>query len=63
MATTDAAAEQKGAMRSLTAQWLYHLAANPSAAIAWVNRAPAQTAGQAAFSNRADGQVDVYYFL
>ncbi|MEV5497087.1 hypothetical protein AB0M50_16985 [Nonomuraea fuscirosea] len=32
-------------------------------AAAWVNRAPAQGAGEAAFSTRGNGSVDVYYFM
>ena len=36
---------------------------NRDSAVAWVNFSPAQGAGEAAFSNRADGTVDTYYFL
>jgi hypothetical protein len=32
-------------------------------AIGWVNAEPAQSAGEAVFSNCGDGSVDVYYFL
>ncbi len=36
---------------------------NAAAAIAFINRAPAQGAGEASFTNGANGTVDVYYFL
>jgi hypothetical protein len=36
---------------------------NPNAAVNFINQPPAQVAGEAAFSNRPDGTVDVYYFL
>ena len=36
---------------------------NRDSAVAFINLAPAQKAGEAAFSNRPDGTVDTYYFL
>lgn len=33
------------------------------AAVAFINLAPAQKAGEAAYSNRPDGTVDTYFFL
>jgi hypothetical protein len=36
---------------------------NRDAAVAFINLAPAQGAGEAAYSNRPDGTVDTYYFL
>jgi hypothetical protein len=45
------------------ATWHVINVADPAAAVNFVNLAPAQGAGEAAFSNRPDGTVDVYYFL
>ncbi|MEV0165583.1 hypothetical protein B0I32_102141 [Nonomuraea fuscirosea] len=36
---------------------------NSDEAAGWVNLEPAQGAGEAAFSSRSDGSVDVYYFM
>jgi len=36
---------------------------NRDSAVAFINLAPAQKAGEAAFSNRPDGTVDTYFFL
>ena len=43
--------------------WHTVIEPTPEAAVNFLNRPPAQVAGQAFASNRADGQVDVYYFL
>jgi hypothetical protein len=43
--------------------WHATVEPTPEAAVQFLNEAPAQVAGQAFASNRADGQVDVYYFL
>jgi len=36
---------------------------NPTAAVNFLNTPTVQVAGEAFASNRADGQVDLYYFL
>ena len=36
---------------------------DPQAAADWLNRTPAQQAGEAFASNRSDGTVDVYGFF
>jgi hypothetical protein len=36
---------------------------NRDSAVAFINLNPPQKAGEAAYSNRADGTVDTYYFL
>ncbi|MEU0517583.1 hypothetical protein [Streptosporangium sp. NPDC006007] len=43
--------------------WRHIVQPNQAAATAFVNRAPAQGAGEAVFSNRSDGRIDVYFFL
>jgi hypothetical protein len=43
--------------------WNVLVAADATQAVDFLNLAPAQGAGEAFASNRADGQVDVYYFL
>ncbi|MEV8634079.1 hypothetical protein AB0395_20710 [Streptosporangium sp. NPDC051023] len=53
----------KGSLAAAPKIWRQTVQANPAAAVAFVNSAPAQVAGEAVFSNRADGKVDVYYFL
>ncbi|MEV7011248.1 hypothetical protein [Streptosporangium sp. NPDC051022] len=60
---SEAQAISKESLAAAPKIWRYVLQPNPAAAVAFVNRAPAQVAGEAVFTNRADGQVDVYYFL
>jgi hypothetical protein len=36
---------------------------NTATAVNFINSPPPQKAGEAAYSNRADGSVDTYYFL
>ncbi|MEV0384958.1 hypothetical protein [Nonomuraea sp. NPDC050643] len=43
--------------------WHATVSPSPEGAAEFVNRPPAQGAGEAAFSNRSDGSVDVYYYL
>jgi hypothetical protein len=43
--------------------WNYINRPDPISARDFINAAPPQGAGEAAFSNRPDGTVDVYYFL
>jgi hypothetical protein len=43
--------------------WHHINEANAAAAIAFINLAPAQGAGEASFTNGPNGTVDVYYFL
>jgi hypothetical protein len=43
--------------------WRVTVRPDPAAAVNYVNLAPPQGAGEAAFSNRSDGQVDVYFYL
>lgn len=68
MATHEEAVAHKAAVASRVAAgpgaiWNYTIASDPVAAADFVNLAPPQGAGEACFTNRADGQVDVYYFL
>jgi hypothetical protein len=63
MTDTDTSADQKGQIRAEVATWRYTLQPTAQAAIEFVNRPPAQVAGQAAFSVRDNGQVDVFFFL
>jgi hypothetical protein len=43
--------------------WNYTVAPDGQAAADFLNLSPAQGAGEGMVSNRADGSVDVYYFL
>jgi hypothetical protein len=43
--------------------WNYTVASDGQAAADFLNAFPPQGAGEAMVSNRADGSVDVYYFL
>ncbi|MEU1736894.1 hypothetical protein [Streptosporangium sp. NPDC020145] len=60
---SDSEVASKEALAAAPKIWRHTIQANPAAAVAFVNRAPAQQAGEAVFSNRSDGRVDVYYFL
>lgn len=44
-------------------QWHTVIMPNAQAAVDFVNEDPAQGAGEAVFSDRSDGSVDVYYYL
>ncbi len=46
-----------------TKTWRYTRVANPQAAATFVNATPAQVAGEISITNRADGSVDVYFFM
>jgi hypothetical protein len=46
-----------------TKSWRYRVAPNAQSAADFLNQSPAQVVGEAMISNRADGRVDVYYFL
>jgi hypothetical protein len=43
--------------------WHTSIFANAAAFVSFLNIVPAQQAGEAFASNRADGRVDGYYFL
>jgi hypothetical protein len=43
--------------------WNYTVAPDAQSAADFLNVPPAQSAGEGMISNRADGSVDVYYFL
>ena len=60
---TAIAAAQRSAGTAAVKIWRVINQPNPAAAVAYINKAPAQGAGEAAYSNRSDGSVDVYYFL
>jgi hypothetical protein len=65
--THDTAVAQKEevAIRLTAAVKTWHVLveANPTDAVNFLNLPPAQVAGEAFASNRADGRVDLYYFL
>jgi hypothetical protein len=67
MATHEEAVahKQEAAIRLpvIVKTWHVIVEPNPTAAVNFLNLAPAQVAGEAFASNRADGQVDLYYFL
>ena len=69
MATHEEAAAHKQdvANRALanlpTKIWNHVVEPNAQAAADFLNLPPAQVAGEGMVSNRADGNVDVYYFL
>ena len=67
MATHEAALadkrERMAAQPAIVQTWHTAVLPTPEDAVDFLNEPPAQVAGQAFASNRADGQVDVYYFL
>ncbi|HZI74388.1 MAG TPA: hypothetical protein VFD73_10255 [Gemmatimonadales bacterium] len=69
MATHDEATSHKSevartALAGLSTKiWRHVVEPNAQAAADFLNLAPAQVAGEGMVSNRADGTVDVYYFL
>jgi len=69
MATHEEAVAFKGARVQVQQQapagatWHTVIEPTPTDAVNFLNLPPAQGAGEAFASNRADGQVDVYYFL
>jgi hypothetical protein len=69
MATHDAAASHKSEVASTplanlsTKIWRHVVEPDAQSAADFLNLPPAQVAGEGMVSNRADGSVDVYYFL
>ena len=64
MATHEEAAAQKQRAARIAAKiWNHVVEPDPDAAVTFVNLDPAQGAGEVSMTNRADGAVDVYYFL
>ena len=67
MATHEEALADKrarvAAQPAIVQTWHTIVMQTPEDAVNFLNEPPAQVAGQAFASNRADGQVDVYYFL
>jgi hypothetical protein len=63
MSEETISAEEKEQLRASVAIWRYRLSSSPQDAVDFVNRPPAQGAGQAVFSRRDDGRVDTFYFL
>jgi hypothetical protein len=59
----DAVAHKESRVGIETKTWHVTTVANAGAAASFLNLAPAQGAGEAFASNRADGRVDVYYFM
>ena len=62
----EAVAHKQAAATTLAAAvktWHVLVEPNPTAAVNFLNLPPAQVAGEAFASNRADGHVDLYYFL
>jgi hypothetical protein len=55
--------ERVAAQPAIVQTWHTIVMQTPEDAVNFLNEPPAQVAGQAFASNRADGQVDVYYFL
>lgn len=60
---SDTESVSKESLAAAPKIWRHTIQANPAAAVAFVNRSPAQQAGEVSFANRSDGRVDVYYFL
>lgn len=46
-----------------TKQWRWIVRLTPSDVINWVNTQPSQGAGEFEVANRADGKIDVYYYM
>jgi hypothetical protein len=69
MATHEEATSHKEQVASMAVAalpakvWNHLVEPNPQAAANFLNLPPAQVAGEGMVSNRADGNVDVYYFL
>jgi hypothetical protein len=63
MTTEEAVAHKESSVGIAAKIWRIVTVANPSAAVNFLNLAPAQGAGEASLTNRADGRVDVYFFL
>ncbi len=63
--THDEAVSHKEAAIGVAATktWRHVIEPNATAAANFLNLTPAQGAGEASLSNRADGSVDVYFFL
>jgi hypothetical protein len=69
MATHDAATPHRSELASTalanlsTKIWRHVIEPDAQSAADFLNLPPAQIAGEGMVSNRADGSVDVYYFL
>lgn len=67
VADKDAAALKRGivAIRGAAAPktWHFFVRSDAQSAADFANQDPAQGAGEAVFSNRLDGQVDVYLYF
>jgi hypothetical protein len=63
VAHKEAAAGRSAAEAAPGAVWRQVIEPDPGAAVNFVNLSPAQQAGEVSMTNRADGQVDVYFFL
>lgn len=63
MSEEEAVAHKESSVGIAAKIWRVTIAATPAAAANFLNLAPAQGAGEASLSNRADGRVDVYFFL
>ena len=68
MTPDQAVAAKQARARELTTTtpvktWQYSIQPTAADAAAFLNIPPAQAAGEAFASNRADGQVDLYYFI
>lgn len=63
MTDTMTSADEKAQIREEVATWRYRLSSSPEDAAAFLNRPPAQVAGQAMVSRRDDGRVDTWFFL
>jgi hypothetical protein len=59
----DAVAHKENRAGIEAKTWHVTTMANAAAAANFLNLAPAQLAGEAFASNRADGRVDLYFFL
>jgi hypothetical protein len=59
----QAVAHKQSAAAVAAKQWRHFVEPNAQAAADFLNLAPAQGAGEACIASRADGRVDVYYYL
>jgi hypothetical protein len=59
----EAVAHKESSVGIAAKIWRVTTVATASAAANFLNLPPAQGAGEASLSNRADGKVDVYFFL
>jgi hypothetical protein len=59
----EAVAHKQSSVGIAAKIWRVTTSANPAAAANFLNLNPAQGAGEASLTNRADGRVDVYYYM